>query len=189
MGHLLMTLQKKRILAQDGFNRADSVTSLNNANTGQAWSVISAGGGVAGISSNQAYLSTSPSSYSLALIDVGRSRYAASIKLIIVTGAVFYFRAVDESNFFMIRNNGGVYELYKRISAAFTLLGTYSTVANNDILRVELFGTNNIAVYVNGILQISASDNSLVTATKVGFGGFASNSTSARFDEFKVVDI
>lgn len=177
MGHLLTLLQKKKAILQDSFNRADSVTTMGNANSGQSWVPLS---GTWGISGNRAY-NVSDVSGEIILIESGKSDYVLSI---ITNGQTVsasvqrlfnvVFRANDSLNFLMTRVTNGAVALFKNIAGTLTQIASnvFTDTDNVDInFRIQCVG-NQVTIYVNGVQKISytltGGETVLAGYTKVG---------------------
>lgn len=92
-------------------------------------------------------------------------------------------RLQDFSNYYLWRTQGGNPQLYKNVAGSFTLLGTGSaTAASGDTLKLECVGSA-IKGYVNGTLDVSVTDSSLTTGTKVGIRIFG------YIDDFAATDL
>jgi hypothetical protein len=79
-------------------------------------------------------------------------------------------RVQDASNYYLLRVAGGgnPVELYKQVATAYTLLDTGTTgVVSGDTLKISCNGST-IKGYVNGVEEVSVTDSSLTTGTKVG---------------------
>jgi hypothetical protein len=179
------------IIVQDSFNRVDSTSSLGNAETGQAWSIV--GEATAGITNNQAYFSSlsGTANYRFAVVDTGVQEYEVELKITdLVNISNVCFRVLSLTDFFMVRYNssGAKYELYKRVANVFTLLGSYSGAAVNDVIKVSNYSNGQIDVYINGVLRITATDTDLITNTNCGFGNY-SDFGSGKFDDFMVYSL
>lgn len=170
-------------LVSDTFNRADSNTSLGNADTGQAWVALA---GTWGISGNAAY-SVSGVEYRNAAIDCGVSDGIIKVKFSITSRYQrLDFRVTDKDNLLSVSTETSSYLLRKRVSGSWTALGTYSaTPANGDVIEVTLTGSN-ISVKINGTERLSATESFNQTVTKHGLGYHAGGGGDARWDDFSV---
>lgn len=169
-------------IVSDTFTRADSTTTLGNAETGQAWSALA---GTWGISSNTAYTTTTTAPGS-AVVDSGVSNCIIKAKIATQQGGAYVaFRAVNATNFLFFGNNGGTaYKLYKLVANILTEVGSYAQAPQNgDSIKITAIG-NTITCYVNDIQLIQATIADLNTATKHGFCSY--NATNARWDDFSV---
>jgi hypothetical protein len=185
------------IIVQDSFNRADNTTTLGSVETGQIWEIVTKSGGITqgGILQGQAYFpSTDNDTYHFSVVNIGRIDYQVQIQLIKSTLATnLAIRVQDSNNFFMLRYNNGKFEFYKRINGSFTLLGTYSTsevgTSFSSItytLKIRNYSNGLIEVFIDGTLQMSVTDTSLLSITKCGFGGYANTNQNSRYDNFIV---
>jgi hypothetical protein len=171
----------------DVFTRT-SATTLGNADTGQAWTVL---GGTWGTNGNEAYVVTNAAdSENAAVIDSAHSDCSVEVTFPVIqkggTGSRLIFRATDTSNYWMIQAESGSYHLWYK-SGGYNDRGTFgATPANNDTLKVVLSG-NSITIFVNGTQQKTLTDAFNNTATKHGFGIYGPGS-SYTFDNFKVTN-
>ncbi len=168
----------------DSFNRADSTTTLGNADTGQAWTSAI---GVHGISSNQAYRVTAVSNEGTALLETGITDMI--VKGTPISGVTNRFvgligRADDASNFYVVFTDANTLSaLYKKVSGSFIQLGT-NFGAISGVMELRCQGST-ISVYDDGVLVVSETDTSLTTGTKAGFRISGASSTP-RLDDFSV---
>lgn len=174
----------------DTFTRADSATTLGNAETGGAWSAVT---GTWGISSDKAYLALGSGSNNVAVVDSG-----ASDVIVDVTFSTYapdalaqrlIVRETDASNYLLVTNQdaggnvGNNVSIWKNIAGVFTNLAvTAHAWADGDVVRVVAIGSS-LFVYVNGTQLISTSSTANQTATKHGIGG---GTKTGRFDNFQV---
>lgn len=169
-------------LIQDSFNRADSTTTLGNADTGGAWSTS----GTWGINSNQAY---TPAALSLghAFIDTGQSDVEATVTLATLGAggnAGIIFRRTDVDNYWVLFINGASTNLQvlKRVAGAFTSVVTVDVAkAAGDDLRVVASGSR-IRVFWNGAQISSFTDTFNQAATQHGI--WQNNDNAWRLDDF-----
>jgi hypothetical protein len=169
------------VVITDSFNRANSATSLGNADTGDPWNVL---GGTWGINSNQAYVATDSGGRNMAVIDAGVADGVVEISIPTMTQyAGLVFRVVDTNNYFRLTaHTATTYVLRRTVNNAQVDLGTYNiSPANGHTLKV-VFDGSTITPYINGAAQTPITDANFVTATKHGI--FVFNSTVPRFDNF-----
>jgi hypothetical protein len=162
------------IVVQDSFNRANSTTTLGNADTGQTWVVT---GGVIGIINNQAY--TPADADKIAVIDSGASD--VSIQLTHASSHIYskiFWRFTDPNNTFWIESG----QIRKKIAGTATTVGTFTAGGNGTVLKVTVSG-NTHTVYRNGLQVATFTDSFNQTATSHGFGMYSAN---ARIDDFSV---
>jgi hypothetical protein len=174
------------VLVSDSFNRADS-TTLGIADTGQSWQSL--GTGIFGISSNQAYQSTTGAD-SLVYIDTTQTDVKTSVVIAVNQGQPgVFFRIVDANNLFRALRVSGTLYLQKKTSGTITTISTKTLAyVTNEKLSVISKSDGTIEVYVNDVLQISATDNTYVTSTKQGFGVGSAN-VGTRWDTFQIEDL
>lgn len=163
-------------LFADDFNRADAAV------IGGSWFVNA---GSFSIVSNQL---KSGFTYSLArTTDLGASD--------MVTQLIYATRGTSSSsgviarsdsamnNFYMFRNDGTNWTLFRCNGGAFTAIGTQyaANAADGDLMALRVVGTT-IEGYVNGVLRSSTTDSTITTGTYAGIR-LASSSTST-YDNF-----
>lgn len=174
----------RKVLVTDTFTRADSATTLANAETGQAWSALT---GTWGISSNQAYLAVNAGVDDYAVVDAGISDGTVTVTFgAPANNQYLAFRATDANNVFVASSTTSTtLNLYRRSTGTYNQIGTAShTWATGDVVSVWFVGAA-ITVSVNGVALITATDSFQQTATKHGIGA-GSSGTSWRWDNFKV---
>lgn len=172
---------------KDTFTRADVVASLGVPDIGPQWSALT---GTWGISNNQAYRSIDGND-TYAIMESGLSDGRVETVYSVAAGTQrLVFRCTDANNLWLVTNQGGSWLLYKRVAGVYTQVGSAyaGTAANGDYISVILNGSS-IQVYINGNLAISASDSFNQTATKHGLGSDAAGNTSARWDNFRVIEV
>jgi len=182
----MATLFGSKVIVSDTFTRADSNTTLGNAETGQAWSI--SGTAVYGIASNKAKR-VSGSVWTFPYIDAGVPDCSMSVTLSVKSATEFWIiRMVDATNFLMVQHSAGSlkFYLYKCVNDTLTGIATSGncTNVNGDVLKFVLSGTS-IKLYQNGTLRIDTTDSTHQTGTKFGFGCSDGN-TISRFDDFIV---
>ncbi len=168
----------------DSFNRADSTTTLGNADTGQAWTNAV---GVLGISSNQAYRVSAVSNEAVALLDTGTAeQIVKGTPISGITNRIVGLigRATDSNNFYICLTDGSsVGQLYKKVSGSFTQLGSNFALITG-VMELRCQGST-ISVYDDGVLVASETDTSLTTGTQAGFR-ISGSSATPRLDDFSV---
>ncbi len=168
----------------DTFTRADSLTTLGNADTGQAWS---AAGGTWGINSNQAYL-PSPANTNAAWIDGGLSDFVFTCDMKFEdAGDGIMFRgtgaAVDDGFLFYL-DTGAAHLLVPGFgSSLFNVGGTY-TVGTTYTMKV-LTSSTTLQCSINGSLIGSVSSGTNLTSTHVGLRSGGSTAAK-RWDTLSV---
>lgn len=134
----------------DDFNRADE-----DLEDSADWTQIDTNAGAATIVSNvltstqtggvQSYLCPDQGSadhYSQGVIKTGGGTFPCCVRM------------TNGNNFIGARHTGGDWELFKRVSGSFTLLGDFTaSLVSGDILRVDADG-NDITVKINATLRI-----------------------------------
>jgi hypothetical protein len=168
----------------DSFNRADSTTTLGNADTGQAWTNVT---GVLGISSNQAYRVTAVSNEAVALLETGITDMI--VKGTPVSGVTnrivgLIGRATDGNNFYLVLTDGSsVGQLYKKVAGTFIQLGSNFALITG-VMELRCQGST-VSVYNDGVLVASETDTALTTGTQAGFR-ISGTSGTPRLDDFSV---
>lgn len=179
-------------LATDTFTRADAA-SLGTTETGSlAWTldVYPSGTPTGNISSGTAYTTNGTAGNdSFGLLNVGTADHDITITVTTIEAyATVVVRFIDSSNLVLLQKEAtAAYGLYRKVTGAYTLMGSTSTVApaSGDVLRVVATGTS-YSVYQNGVLRISATDATAnTTGTKVGFRAVGT-AVTARFDNLSV---
>ncbi len=183
----------------DEFTRADSTTNLGSCDQAIPW-VQSAGTGAMGISSNQAYLSTTDHSANsfegpLAYIDHGWSDGTIEADLYgdvlgVVDDPGLVFRFTDSANFFMAfltKSIGVQIELDKVVAGVITTLSTTNITAGTGPWHVKYtLAGSSITVLVNGVDTNTDIDSFNQTATKHGFALLDVDATE-RVDNYDAV--
>lgn len=173
------------IYVSDSFTRANSSTSLGVTDTGQSWSVGSSQAW--GILNNKAYCPT-PINTGVAFVETGKSDISNSVKITFNTNEGIIVRLSDELNYITARISSTSLGLFKIVGNTPTSLGSYSfTPTSGTVYTVRIDATgSSIKVYLNDVLQISATDTFNQTATK---SGLRSTNSAGLFDDFLVQDL
>jgi hypothetical protein len=164
----------------DSFTRADSATSLGNADSGQTWAAQT---GTWGISSNQAYIA-SQAGQNTAAIDSGESDGTVAATVAVWSGDDgILFRGIDDSNYLFVTANSTILILYERVAGGFAELTRYSSLsfASGDILSAVLSGTS-VTIKQNGTTLITFTTSRFQTSTKYGMRSFGS--ALPKWDDF-----
>lgn len=169
----------------DSFVRANSTTTPGTADSGQVWTES----GFWGINSNQLYVS-SFSSVSLTWLESGIADGIVEVDLMILPDSTNHgglaFRLTDANNHWRLYTTGAGGATLRKIVA-----GVGTTVSNpsispafaaGDHMKVILSGST-IAVEINGVVKIVATDTFNETATK---HGAYTNDTICRWKNFRV---
>jgi len=165
----------------DAFTRANSTSVLGNADTGQAWSVLS---GTWGIDSNQAYISNG-STQSYAVIDSTLADCIISVKLngTLSSGGGITFRALDVSHLWFTEVVSGTSYLYRCNGGGPSMIADMGVSWSvGDVMTIALRGSS-IVVKKNGTQVFTYTDSTFSTYTKHGlrdYGGVI------RLDDFSV---
>ena len=177
----------------DDFNRADGPIGVTS-NEGRAWNklTISAGDGAAVVSSNQAAAVGTTGVFGYT-VDAG----ASSGTLSVVVSAVatdgntrLLFRCQDYDNTLMLTmlTSAGRMQLFRKVAGVSTTLADVAVSSgqiNGKLTEVILSGSS-VSVKVDGAQVIGpVTVTELQGNTKHGFFFNASQSKSARFDNFR----
>ena len=173
----------------DDFNRADNSASLGTpSDGGSAWV---AAAGTFGIQTNKAAKISSDSVWQTAYLEASTS--SADVQGTITTNSAnslgLCARLADNNNFLMGYVSPGNAYLFKRVGGTFTQIGTTYTggFADQDVLKLTIDGSNNIALYKNGSsIKTGSGITDGSTNTKHGLVFF--NTTSVRVDDFSITD-
>jgi hypothetical protein len=165
----------------DTFTRADSATSMGDAESGQVWFP---GYGVWGISSNQAYLATDAGE-NVTWVK-GLAGGTISVTLATTQDAVgLAFRCQDRDNYWRVQVNSAStrWDLYLVQAGVATLMGNTGTanVSSGAVVMVKAEG-DQILVHVDGVLKLTVTDSTFQKASRCGL--YAAATGTARFDAF-----
>lgn len=160
------------IVLSHTFTGADSDTSPGNADTGQAPEPLDST--VWGRASNQLkYVSGGTANNRYIVWNAGIANGSAEIVFAtIVSSMYFAFRCSDVNNLFIVSAEPAVtsWKLYRRETGTYTEIGAWAvTPADGDIARVRLAGSS-IAVDINSVERITATDSFNIAATRYGVG-------------------
>lgn len=179
---IIFSKPKRKVAVSDTFTRADSTTTLGNAETGPVWTVISSTWGISG---NKAYC-TNTSGVRHVVLDSGKSNCEVSVDINPSTYAGLVFRATDGNNLYAAVIGTTALNLYKVALGATTTAGSYTfTPGSLHNVKAVLNG-DNVDIYLDNIKRISTVDSFNNAATKHGLRSNLGDTTS-RFDNFKVV--
>ncbi len=174
--------KKKRVIVSDSFNRADNVTSLGSADTGQVWNL--GGSAVYGIASSRARMFSGSGNVYVAIPETDLLAIQVEA-LIISTNFQLVFRQNDVSNsFWQLNSTPGNATLTKSINGVVTNWNISATVSNGSVLRVELRGCNIIAK-LNSTIVFNITDCAIHNGNQYGFED-SSPGDDARFDNFLI---
>lgn len=191
----------RQYLLRDGFDRADSASSLGVADAGGAWAVAA---GTLGISSGRGYFVTDTNG-DLATLDAGAGDGLAQVTIngTLVSGTDFrqpqmVVRYLDANNYLSIRPNDGVtVGLLKTDGGVTSSLASSASVANTftdgaDYVLAAWMRGQTIQVYVNGTLKITY----VLTGGDTKYAGYTRHgvrlrkagtpATAARFEDFSL---
>jgi len=178
--------QKSKLLVYDSFNRANNA-NLNNADTGQTWSLLA--GGVE-ISGNKA-----------AATNTGVNRVAIQAGVInFITSAVFnvvnftndtitsFTRCLNASNFIGLRADKTNITLFTFINSTITVIGSYPLILplGNSKLALKTVDNTFTILLNDSVLFEITNDNVLKTSTMCGFTLYSTGIPVNKIDDFKV---
>ncbi len=174
----------------DTFSRANSATTMGNAESGQAWTALV---GTWGIDSGRAYrTATANGSNGCAIVNSGLADCDVEVQLAVAENKWpgLTLRCSDVNNlWFLWVNTSNQWILYKRVAGAALAnpasgqINYTSALANGDWLRVRMRGSV-FSVYHNGTLAGVATDSFNASATKHGLRAEPGN--LERYDNFRV---
>jgi hypothetical protein len=185
MGHMVSIFDRKSVLVQDGFNRANIVssTSLGKADTGQTWEIMA---GTFEINNGVVYARSA--GLNIAQVDTSITSYRVSTDVSADAYLGVGFRIVDSANHYTCRYTGGGLEIYKLLAGTPTLIGSFSkAISGVRNVMIETNGST-IKAYLNGELLLTVSDNSLPNTTKAGIRSSGDTGT-IYLDNFRVEEI
>lgn len=183
-------LNNKRVIVRDSFDRADSNTTLGQADTGQTWQYLGVGGTpVWGISGNKAY-NVTISNYAKAFIESylsdcivsGRINYVATAE----TG--FLLRGKDATNWVQVTLAPTGVLVKKYVVNAYTVLATYSfTPVDGQYYKIEaIMKKEKIQIKLDGTTILVVYETFNMNETKHGLRVFTSSLAANRWDDFKI---
>lgn len=174
-----VTSTNPTVVIKDGFNRANSTTDLGNADTGQAWEVLS---GKWGVLDNAAY----QIDYSdhKAVINTGKGDGTLEVTLAKnVQDTRILFRTQDSNNTYLVERDGWGYHMEKVVNGQryeLTPRSANAAMTDGDKVRIDMSGQC-IKTYINDALLLDVKDSSF-TGTRHGIGTYFS--PEGRFDDY-----
>lgn len=180
---------RSRVIVSDSFDRADSATTLGNADTGQAWTALA---GVFGIARNQARCVSGTVNLA-ATVDSGLADCVITWDVPVVhkvtsSATRLVFRASDASNMLWLASRWPIsfkWGIVKLEGGTATALDYCDIVANdNDTVKITLNGSS-VKVSVNGTQYLDTTITFNASATKHGIGSVGGG-TISRYDNFLV---
>lgn len=173
--------------SEDTFTRADSTTTLGSTEVGSdTWTAVS---GTWGISSNQAY-STTTGSTALAVVDTDESDGIVSsavsgISGTVVAGVVFRSDGTTQ-NYWRAYYDGTNFKVDKIVGGSVTNVHTAADAATSGIVQVTMY-EDHISVHkgagANTVATTAITDSALQTNTQHGLY-VNQAAANARFDNF-----
>jgi hypothetical protein len=163
--------QRSNYLLFDSFARADSTTSLGNAETNNTgYSLLVQNSTVWGIQGNSAYVvSTSAAGRNIAYQESNESDciIEADVTLGTSSNNGLSFRVTDINNFWLVTLQPSWISLTKYVAGASTAVATVNKTYTSGKLSVLMKG-NKIEIYMDGFLITKTYDSFNSTATKHG---------------------
>ncbi len=164
----------------DDFNRPNSTNIGNWTESGDNWSIISnqlaPGTAAIGVALYSSPLSTFDH-YAEVVMSVGTSG----------SMGVIARSSLDTGGYYLWRNNGSVWTLFRQSSGTFTQIGSFAaTFINGDIARIQCVGST-IKGSVNGVERVSVTDTGITGGLYAGVRCNASSTT--RYDNFVASDV
>lgn len=168
-------------LVSDRFDRVDSTTSLDVADTGQTWVPNS---GIWGIDTKTAYL-VSATGQATVVTDSGQFDCRIQTTVLVAGDVGLCWRSSDDNNNFVWSGASPTGGIYKRVGGSYTSLMSSSSlvILPGDVIRVDVLGDIH-TFYKNGVYLGSVTESFNDTATKHGLRSNAV--TTARFEDFSV---
>lgn len=147
----------------DNFDRPDEPLEAS-----PNWTRVGGAAGDIDVTSNVAYCRTSTDGAAYQSPDLGPGDKYVQGVIQVANGQFFplALRLTDHLNWVGVRYNSGRYQLYRRASGGFALLGSY--IADPGMLvRIEMVG-DDFYVLVDGVPQIAASYSGNSAETRQG---------------------
>jgi hypothetical protein len=171
----------------DDFNRANgTLNGSTPSDGGSTWTASNAN-----IDTNQVWPVSASGTRDTAWVET--SSAVGSVQMKITTNgnsSGVVMRLSNATNHIVAYVSGNSLANYKRVSGSYTQIGsTYSgTIANGDVIRLDIDSSNAIRSYVNGTLRVGPNtDSTGSTNTKAGFE-WLSNLTTVRIDDWSYTD-
>lgn len=144
---------------QDNFNRADS-DILGTMSDGHSWTEPA--GGDIDIVSNQAKAGPGDGN-NLAVVTETHTETDYYVQADIISASAadpgVVGRYSDTNNFYVLRLDSATLQLYKRLPAGWTLLGSYTSTVGAHSIKLEINGSS-LKGYLDGVLRIDVTDTS-----------------------------
>lgn len=169
----------------DGYNRADSTTTLGTSGSGHTYTVLA---GTWGISTNSAYLVSASGTNNMAVTNGAPDAVIKFTTPVAQNNIGAVFRVVDANNFWSLRATPSytTWSLYKTVNGTQTFMGnTGGTTCCNSLqtVMIETAGAN-ITVSVNSTQYLRVTDATHAEASQAGL--YASATGTGRLDNFSV---
>lgn len=171
----------------DNFNRANSTAALGTPSDGGSDWVAAAG--TWGITSNKSYKVAPGGSFQAAYLEASTSTADVQATNTGPGNTGLCCRLSDNSNFIFGQIVAGGVALWKGVAGTFTQIGaTYTgSIAAGDVWKLTCDASNNLKLYQNGVLRVSATDAAGSSNTKHGYCDYTSGS-SVNWDDFSITD-
>lgn len=174
---------------EDIFDRANSTTTLGNADTGETWAAIA---GTWGIDTNQAYSTTLGGTTNLADIqsDASDGIVTAAVSNISASsyGGVIFRSDGTDQNYWRAYYDGTNFKVDKVVGGSVTNVNTTADTGASGIIQVTMYGSK-ISVHkgagANTVATLSIDDAALQTNTRHGLYS-VQTAANIRFNNFYV---
>lgn len=176
----------------DSFDRANSTTTLGNADTGETWlqENFSTGTGNLGIISNQAYRPAGTGQHLYGTVDMGTPNGQAEVTIVsngFYNGVVGRYTNADNHYLVMNAINTGV-DIWKQVAGIYTQIATTTPgISTSGALLGIVCRGSTINALVNGSVVLTVTDTSLTTGNRWGIDHY-DGGTAPKFDNFQAKD-
>ncbi|MBL8159302.1 hypothetical protein JNJ66_02505 [Candidatus Saccharibacteria bacterium] len=164
----------------DNFNRPDSTSLGNWSEIVDDWSIV--GNQLApGLSTTGVVLYGSQLDTPDHYVEVTVTNASTSSMGVVARSDI------SGNDFYLFRNNGFTWTLFRNVGGSFNPIGAEYTAAavSGDMVRLECTGST-IRGYVNGIVRVTVTDTLITTGRYAGVRSTASSTT--RYDNFTAAD-
>lgn len=172
----------------DNFNRANSTSTINPPSDGGSnWTAVV---GTWGIATNKGY-DAGADAGGVVVLDSTTSDVDVQATVSGHGGGSEDYglvgRLADSSNYLLVREASGAYDLFKQVSGSFTAIFTgQGTAADGDVLKLSMSGST-IKVFVNAS-QIGGTQTITAGQTNTKHGFRDNSAAGARYDDFSITD-
>ncbi|SFA91769.1 hypothetical protein SAMN05216312_102229 [Cohnella sp. OV330] len=174
-------------LVSDSFNRANSTTTIGNADIGGAWKKDIATT-VLGINSNKAYPVTVITDTTI-YFDVGNTDVIVSADGVFAGYLALSLRVLDDDNHLRLRLSSAGFALATYINATTTIVVQDTSIVpvNSTTYNIKaVMNGTTIDCYLDGILKFTGTVTSLTTRTRHGLFFSHSFVPNTRYDNFLI---